>query len=196
MRHAFVVGLATLLGGCVNASYVAMLPAPDGDSGSLLVANPAGQHLLQTPGQAVSLGPGAPRPLQLPAWQVERDFVAAQAALPPAVERYRLYFEGAGLTLTERSEANIGHLLNRIRHRAPVAISVIGHTDRLGGRDLNHRTGLLRAQQVADRLRAEGIQASSLIELRVGSHGEDDPLIDTPDETAEPRNRRVEVMLR
>jgi outer membrane protein OmpA-like peptidoglycan-associated protein len=32
--------------------------------------------------------------------------------------------------------------------------------------------------------------------LKVQSHGERNPLVKTPDETAEPRNRRAEVTIR
>ncbi len=56
--------------------------------------------------------------------------------------------------------------------------------------------GLLRAQRVADLLRARGVERLGILELQVRSHGERDLLVTTPDATAEPRNRRVEVLLR
>ena len=50
-----------------------------------------------------------------------------------------------------------------------------------------------RAQAVAELLRTKGLEA---MELRVESHGERNLLIATPDATAEPRNRRVEILVR
>ena len=50
-----------------------------------------------------------------------------------------------------------------------------------------------RAERVRDLLIAEGLDPT-LIE--VDSHGENNPLIPTADEIAEPRNRRVEVTVR
>ncbi|MCF0020001.1 OmpA family protein, partial [Pseudomonas stutzeri] len=49
------------------------------------------------------------------------------------------------------------------------------------------------AQRMAELLRARGLEA---MELRVESHGERNLLVATPDATAEPRNRRVEVLVR
>ena len=48
-------------------------------------------------------------------------------------------------------------------------------------------------RRMAELLRARGLEA---MELRVESHGERNLLVATPDATAEPRNRRVEVLVR
>jgi outer membrane protein OmpA-like peptidoglycan-associated protein len=37
---------------------------------------------------------------------------------------------------------------------------------------------------------------SGITALKIESYGEEDPLIPTPDGVAEPRNRRVEIMIR
>jgi outer membrane protein OmpA-like peptidoglycan-associated protein len=46
---------------------------------------------------------------------------------------------------------------------------------------------------VRDLLVAEGIDPAM---IQVTSHGEENPLVPTEDEVAEPRNRRVEVTVR
>jgi len=46
---------------------------------------------------------------------------------------------------------------------------------------------------VADMLKEKGLKAR---ELTVESHGERNPLVKTPDNTQEPKNRRVEVSVR
>ena len=60
-------------------------------------------------------------------------------------------------------------------------------------RAANEQVGMRRAQRMAELLRARGLEA---MELRVESHGERNLLVATPDATAEPRNRRVEVLVR
>ncbi len=68
-----------------------------------------------------------------------------------------------------------------------------GHTDRVGGEADNDRLSLQRAEAVRAMLIQRGIQASF---LRAVGRGEREPLIPTPDEQPEPRNRRVEVIVR
>lgn len=72
-------------------------------------------------------------------------------------------------------------------------VSVIGHTDTTGPAALNAALGLQRAMAIRDLLVEAGL-AADLID--VVSHGEADLLVPTPDDTAEPRNRRVEVTVR
>jgi outer membrane protein OmpA-like peptidoglycan-associated protein len=57
----------------------------------------------------------------------------------------------------------------------------------------NDRLALERAQAVRDMLVQRGLQASF---IRAVGRGEREPLVPTPDEQAEPRNRRVEVIVR
>ena len=75
---------------------------------------------------------------------------------------------------------------------APEVI-VIGHTDTTGGAAANLALGLKRAATVRQLLIDTGIEAE-LVEIN--SHGEGNPLIRTPDNTPEPRNRRVEIAVR
>ncbi|WP_028241409.1 OmpA family protein [Stutzerimonas azotifigens] len=194
-RAGLLLALA-LLTGCASSGYLVLQPAEQGPDGSLTLETASGPYVLQTPGQALALSASRPWVFQPGGGQLERDFTAARAALPPPVERYQLYLDESGSHLSERSLANLDYLLRRIQRRAPVAVSVIGHTDRLGPAEVNARMGLLRAQRVADLLRARGVERLGILELQVRSHGERDLLVTTPDATAEPRNRRVEVLLR
>jgi outer membrane protein OmpA-like peptidoglycan-associated protein len=50
-----------------------------------------------------------------------------------------------------------------------------------------------RASSVRDLLVKAGLNPST---IDVTSHGEGDPLVRTPDNRAEPRNRRVEITVR
>ena len=67
-----------------------------------------------------------------------------------------------------------------------------GHTDTVGSRDINKPLSQHRAEAVAAYLENKfGIAAARLDAVGVG---EDDLLISTPDQTPEPRNRRVHIV--
>jgi outer membrane protein OmpA-like peptidoglycan-associated protein len=67
-----------------------------------------------------------------------------------------------------------------------------GHTDTVGTRETNKPLSQHRAEAVAAYLESTfGIAASRLEAVGVG---EDDLLISTPDQTPEPRNRRVHIV--
>lgn len=70
---------------------------------------------------------------------------------------------------------------------------MIGHTDRSGAKEFNMALSRRRAQRVRDLLVAEGIAPAA---IRLAFHGEGNPLIPTADNVPEPRNRRVEVIVR
>ena len=60
-------------------------------------------------------------------------------------------------------------------------------------RDVNVRISRERANEVAKLLTSMGVVAES---LEVASHGMELPLINTPEGVPEPRNRRVELVVR
>jgi outer membrane protein OmpA-like peptidoglycan-associated protein len=63
----------------------------------------------------------------------------------------------------------------------------------MGTQQANFDLGLKRAMMVRTLLVEAGLSAAS---IDVTSHGELDLLVKTPDETAEPRNRRVDIAVR
>ena len=77
--------------------------------------------------------------------------------------------------------------------RSSVDMSVIGHSDTVGKADSNESLSLNRANSVAEMLKSRGLKLDA---LTIESHGEKNLLVPTPDETPEPRNRRVEVSVR
>lgn len=181
-----------LLVGCVGRSYVAMGERPDERAGSLEVTSGAALHVLEQPGEVVGLVPYG-RPVQLGDSQLQFDFRAALEARPPAPERFLVYLERDGRTPMKTSETALDGVIQAALQRDYPLVRVIGHTDTLGYRAANLQVGLVRARRVAGLLTARGLKAT---ELQVSSHGELDLLVKTPDATAEPRNRRVEVYVR
>lgn len=63
----------------------------------------------------------------------------------------------------------------------------------MGDDEANVQLGLTRARTVANLIGTAEISAAR---VSIESHGEKNLLIPTPDKTDEPRNRRVEVIVR
>ena len=72
-------------------------------------------------------------------------------------------------------------------------MSIVGHTDRVGRAEANAALALKRAESTRERLVEAGLE---LKRVEVSSHGENNPVIPTADNVAEPKNRRVEVTIR
>jgi outer membrane protein OmpA-like peptidoglycan-associated protein len=72
-------------------------------------------------------------------------------------------------------------------------VSVVGHTDTTGTSRSNVELGMKRGIMVQGLLVQAGLNSSA---IEVTSHGEAVLLVTTPDETYEPRNRRVEITIR
>ena len=106
---------------------------------------------------------------------------------------FLLYFKSGGAVLTAESEAMLTEIQAVIKTRDSNDISVVGHTDRVGAADVNAALSLKRAETVADWLVNGGVNRDI---IEITSHGEENPVIPTEDNVAEPKNRRVEVTVR
>ncbi len=70
---------------------------------------------------------------------------------------------------------------------------MIGHTDRVGTLEANDALSLRRAEAVRALIIERGFEAAR---VRAVGRGERQPLVATDDEVDEPRNRRVEIVVR
>lgn len=115
---------------------------------------------------------------------------------PPPVgieDRFFVVYLGTGEEeLDAQDRAVIEALAAYASSGTPIWIRVVGHTDTVGSVEANQRLSERRARMVADALIARGVSAD-LIEV-IGS-GETQLSIATADEVAEPRNRRVEILI-
>jgi OmpA-OmpF porin, OOP family len=104
------------------------------------------------------------------------NFASGSASLTPSAERT---LNALGNALTTKD-------LNGYRFR------IEGHTDTVGTPDGNRDLSQKRAETVATYLESKfGVPADKLTAVGVG---QDDLLVPTPDQTAEPRNRRVKII--
>ena len=162
----------------------------------MIVENDGGAVTLDGEGRATAVRdtrtpPEPPRTLTPD--EIETLFGAALASAPTPPVHFTLHFEQGSALLTPASRDLLPDVLAAIRERASVDTSVVGHTDTLGEKEENYRLSLERATAVAALLQAAGVDPAS---LEITSHGEENLLVPTADEVAEPRNRRVEVTVR
>jgi outer membrane protein OmpA-like peptidoglycan-associated protein len=123
----------------------------------------------------------------------QRMFGDALSALPAAPRRFTLFFRFESDELTDQSQALIPEILAAVKEHVVQDVVVIGHTDTMGTQQANYELGLKRAMMIRNLLVAAGLNGAA---IDVTSVGELDPLIKTPDETPEPRNRRVDIAVR
>ncbi len=177
-------------------NLIVLLPEADGKVGRIVVSNKAGSQELSQAYAAVRVERAdvAPEPpVVLDRAQVDRLFGETLKSLPAAEVSFLLYFELATDEVTLESKKLFAEVLKAIRERNSTDVNVIGHTDTSGDSKSNYKLGLQRAERVAATLRALGADPAI---VSVDSHGEGDLLVKTADGVAEPRNRRVEVVVR
>jgi len=172
-----------------------LLPDQDGNVGSIEVTNDKGSSVVDKPGESVTVA-GNSKPQAAPAMNMEQiraTFGEALAAEPLQPLSFLLYFKTDSFKLTNDSAALLQPILDAINKTQSRDISVIGHADRAGSKEYNLTLSTKRAQTVRDLLVEKGVDATI---IQVSSHGEGNPLVPTADNVKEPRNRRVEVIIR
>jgi outer membrane protein OmpA-like peptidoglycan-associated protein len=176
---------------------IALLPDPETTAvGHAVVSSPSGASVeLTTERQATRVAVGQPPspPVTLSQADVQRLFGDALAARPPAPRQFLLYFLTGSDELTPEGLQLLSEILTFVKNRPSPDVTVIGHTDTIGTAPSNTELGLRRATMIRNRLVAAGLDSAL---VSVASHGESDPLVPTPDNTAEAKNRRVEVSVR
>ncbi|MGZ8463749.1 MAG: OmpA family protein [Candidatus Deferrimicrobiaceae bacterium] len=174
---------------------IVLLPDDQGKTGAIVVSSAGVERRLDRPGETVTvesgIAPGAPFVMADP--EVIAAVGSALAALPKPPAQFILYFLHDSSDLTAASQAQLKKVMGTIRDRAPVDISVVGHTDTVGKKEYNCALSLRRAKAVASILRGNGVDPSI---LDITSHGKSNPLVPTGDQVPEPRNRRVEITVR
>ncbi len=181
-------------------SYVVLMDNADGTVGKLAVsgtkAEASGENsdvLLSKSRTGVDLDGKANTPYAVDENRIKKDFGEAIAIQPPLPVSFMLYYKAGGTELTDESQALIPKIVETARKHPAPDVSVIGHTDTMGDSEFNEQIGLQRARSVAELIKKAGIQVN---DLTIASHGERNLLVATPDNTSEPKNRRVEITVR
>ncbi len=79
---------------------------------------------------------------------------------------------------------------DEVKNNPPSVINVTGHTDTSGSQEYNEKLAFKRANAARDALIARGVDANLIM---VDARGENELLVETPDNVREPANRRVNI---
>jgi outer membrane protein OmpA-like peptidoglycan-associated protein len=207
MKHwrnvLFVWIFLCFLTGCgahrAKRDLIVLLPDPDGKGGVVTVTTQGGSQILDKPGYAVEVEglnkpPIAPQPVEEK--EITDVFGPALSMLPDPASRFILiilYFERDTTKLTHESKDLLVEVLRTIKRRESNEVYVVGHTDLVGREPYNTELSSRRANHVRDLLVSSGIKPDMLF---VSFYGKARPLVPTQDQVPEPRNRRVEVIVR
>jgi outer membrane protein OmpA-like peptidoglycan-associated protein len=191
--RAFLVVFIATVAGCASQGSVVLLPEKDGHPTSLTVTQGERSVVLDQPYAAAQQTPFGPYAYQSSAAEVDAKFGAALAAQAPRAAVYTLYFVEGKDEFTDESKATVDGIFAEIAKRPVPDIVVVGHTDRTGSDPANDALALQRAETVRAELVRRGIAADAVVAVGRGSR---EPLVPTAAGVAEPRNRRVEIVVR
>lgn len=184
--------LPLLLAACVSERVV-LLPSADGHPGAVVVRDASGEQLINKPYTGTVRRFGSNSPTESSAEEIRDRFAAALAAQPVRPTTYLLYFQVGGNQLTESSLADFERIRKEVGERAASEIVVIGHTDRVGPAEGNDALSKRRADAIREQLIGTGVSPTKIEAI---GRGERDPLVPTADDVDEPKNRRVEIIVR
>ena len=110
----------------------------------------------------------------------------------PQSVRFVVYFGTDKSSLDVDAQAVIAEAKAAAQKLGKPLVKISGNADTVGARDYNQMLSEMRAQAVAKVLEAGDTPVRA---MATEAHGETQPAVLTADETDEPRNRRVEIIL-
>lgn len=189
-----LAALPLALCACGGQSIV-LVADPSGHVGQAEVVTSGGKQRLEKPGDMTQTSGADKAPSTVktadPAF-IAHTFGEALAIEPPLPQTFTLMFESGTTALTAASLEQIPAIVAATRQRPAISVRISGHTDATGSDKINDALSLERAMQVRNLLQQKGVAARL---ISVSSHGKGNPAIPTPDGVAEPRNRRVVVIV-
>ncbi len=117
--------------------------------------------------------------------------VAVVKPKPDAV-RFVVYFPTNKAELDSNAQQVIAEAQAAAAKLGQPVVKISGNTDTVGSATYNQKLSEMRAQAVAKMLAGANVKVKAVV---TEAHGETRPAVMTGDNTAEPRNRRVEIIL-
>lgn len=189
-------GLILLSAGCGPKNLFVLIPDPDGNVGQMEVSTEGGKQVLTQANQSVQVKDRKSPPSQITVLsdeEIRSTFSEALDAQPMPPATFILYFLKNSNELTPESNALLPRIIETIEKRNSKDIVISGHSDTVGSKEYNYRLSLDRAKVLSDILVSNGAVPDN---ITVTSHGEGNPLVKTEDDVEEPKNRRVEVVIK
>lgn len=186
--------LAALAGGCaLNFGTVVLLPEKEARGAAIGVRQGDREILLDQPYAASRQTTFGPQAYTSNPQEVAQLFGAALAAQPARPVAYTLHFIEGADEFTDESKRILETVLSDIAGHPVPDVVVVGHTDSVGSDEINDALALRRAETVRTALIRRGLAPAS---IAATGRGKRELLVPTADGVAEPRNRRVEIIVR
>jgi len=191
MRGGVGVVLALGLAACAGPKTLLLPGEGDHPTGSLAVLESNGHEtVLDQPLSEARLARSGAKVHRVSSVSPSRERLIGD--LPPPAVSFTLYFLEGTTTLVPESQGRIAEIREAAK-RPGAEVQVTGHTDTVGSDDDNDRLSQQRAAEVMGALIALGFPKEQLSAV---GRGERDLAVPTADNVSEPRNRRVEVIVR
>ena len=196
----FLLYFVVFFAGCCTQQYnpdnlFVLTADPDLSLGSIAVKNEAGEQVMTLARQGVEVKDASTAPAEpviLDQATIDRLFGDVLSARPQPPQRFLLYFQEGTGDLTADSQKRFQEMKDLVQQHPSLLIRIIGHTDTVGSPPENTRLGLQRAMAVKRRLLFHAVDPNR---IETQSHGEQNLLVPTDNEVAEPQNRGAEVYL-
>lgn len=189
-----LLAASALLTACAPATRVVLLPDSAGRSTAVVVRDSQGEQVLSQPYAAVdSATSGGLSAKALSAEDVDKVYGELLRLAPPKASTYTLEFEVGVATLTPQSQAELDTILTAATSRPGGEIIITGHTDTTGTPEANDRISQERANALRDLLMARGFPPQRISAV---GRGQRELLVPTGPDVDEPRNRRVQIIVR
>jgi len=192
-RAIVLLWLAGVLAGCASRTTVVLLPEAHGRDTAVTVTRGSGSVVLDQPYEAVRESAFGLRQFQSTQQAVQTVFGSALAAEPARAVAFTLYFLEGKDVLTDESRQLVETSLAEIARRPVPDVLVVGHTDLVGTHPFNDALSRQRAELIRNELVRLGVAPEN---IEVVARGKREPIVPTADGVAEPRNRRVEILVR
>jgi outer membrane protein OmpA-like peptidoglycan-associated protein len=179
-----------------NVTVVVLPKPPDGHVGAVMVRPLDGGNpvLVDKPYVEASLrDTRTVRTAPIDPKKVDEAFGKALVALPVQPKSFLVYFVEGTEELKPDAKRAIDGVIAEIAMRPAPEIAVVGYTDFVGSDQYNDALSMQRALRVRDLLVKRGIPAKM---IQASGRGKREPLVPTTSDVAEPRNRRVEIIVR
>ena len=120
------------------------------------------------------------------------SLTAPPPAPPPPSKAWMVFFDTNSTTLSQQSAMTVTEAANVAKSTPTARVAVTGYTDTDGAPAYNQQLSLRRADAVKNALVSNGVAPQA---ITVNGSGERGLLIDTPDQTKNEKNGRVQIVV-
>jgi len=212
LKTAALAGVVAVLAGCADPNSPNRGTATGAAGGAVagaVLGNILGASGRRAEGTAIgaaiggALGAGAGRAMDVQRQDFERQLAAEQYRNEVQIQQLRrdvllltldneVQFETGSAVITAPMRQTLDKVAEVLRQHPGTQVSIIGHTDNVGGAAANQRLSEQRAEAVRRELVAKGVRADRLVTV---GRGATEPRASNDTAAGRAANRRVEMVL-